>query len=291
MLTLSELLANRGLPLQEAQKIKMMRHVDDPALLVPLADMSREHFEEFQSYQSEQRLRDKKWLLSFHAWTNRQARLEGVYSVVDVRPPGTWTLTESFPCKNRQNFLAAASSWYFYVLKRDQRFQDLEGRTIIDWPDPVPTHWQISYRDKFLGCPIVEVLPDGYSSRFPGFGPLIIEYERLRSIFERPQAYRDWKLSLESTGGVYLITAENGHQYVGSASGKMGIWRRWADYARDPTGGNEVLKDLLKSSPGIETSFQFSVLRTFDIGTDRSEAVQMEEQIRRKLGNKAVVLR
>lgn len=71
---------------------------------------------------------------------------------------------------------------------------------------------------------------------------------------------------------------------------RAGIWMRWGDYAKNPAGGNVALKQLIKSSPGIETSFKFSVLRTFDIGTDRSEAVQMEEQLRRKLGSKAVAL-
>lgn len=292
MLTLSELIERRGLPLMEAQKIKMMRHVDDPGLLVPLADLSREHFEEFQSYQSALRLRDKKWLVSFHAWPGLQARLEGIYEVGVCHQRGDWQLTDSFPCRDRQRYAnEVVKKCYFYELKRDQRFSDLEGRVVIQWPDPIPTHWHISYLDKFAGCPVVEILPEGYSRNFPGFGPLIIEYEELKSIFKNPEAYRQWQSQLESVGGVYLITAENGHQYVGSASGKRGIWGRWGDYAKNPTGGNEVLKKLLKKSPGIEATFKFSVLRTFDLGTDRSEAVQMEEQLRRKLGDRTVSLR
>jgi hypothetical protein len=198
--------------------------------------------------------------------------------------------SESFPCRNRQQFLAKATKFYFYQLKRDKRFSDLEGRVIIKWPVKVLTAFAIDYKDKFNGCSILEILPEGYSTGFPGFGPLIIEYEKLKHMFMQPQAHREWKLHLESVGGVYLITAINGHQYVGSASGKGGIWKRWGDYTKNPTGGNVVLKQLLKSSPGIEASFKFSVLKTFDIGTDRSEAVQMEEQLRRKLGSKAIAL-
>lgn len=293
MLTLGELFERRGLSLvgnNGKPEFKMMRHVDDPELSEPLVDLRREHFEEYQSFQSQQRLRDKRWLLSFLSWPSHQARLQGVYQVGKCHQRGYWQPSESFPCRDRQQFITQAANYYFYDLQRDERFIDLEGRLIITWPARLVKTWHIAYRDNFQGCPVVEVLPENYSNGFPGFGPLIIGYEKLRRIFDRPLAYREWKAQLESVGGVYLITAEGGHQYVGSASGRSGIWGRWSDYARNATGENAVLKALLKRCPGIEASFKFSVLRTFDIGTARSEAVQMEEQLRRKLGDRAIAL-
>ena len=291
MLTLAELLENRGFVFDNPDSIKLMRHVnEDQNLIRPVPDLSREHFEEFQSYQKQKRLAGKSWLLSFLQWPERCALLEGVYKVEDVLPRGTHELSAHFPCRDRTDFLEKAHGYYFYQLTRDQRFSDLERRVAIQWPDPMIKHWHIEYRATFKGCQVVEVLPEDFSTEFPGFGPLILQYGKLQTLFDNPLAYRKWKDQLSSVGGVYLITADNGNQYVGSASGKNGLWGRWGDYARNPTGGNEVLKDLLRNHPGIESTFIYSVLRTFDIGISPSEAVHMEEEFRKKLGRRAALL-
>jgi len=64
---------------------------------------------------------------------------------------------------------------------------------------------------------------------------------------------------LSSVAGVYLKTdMTDGNQYVGSASGKLGIMGRWRSYAETKHGGNIRLISLLEEEP--DRYNQFSIL-------------------------------
>lgn len=282
MLTLSELLISRGLSLDPNKKeVKMMRH-EDGTLDIPLTDFSDRHFQEYQSYQEHKRL-ECDWLLSFIGWHRRQARFKGVFKVGRRIAPGERALSADFPCQGPS--VSIMKRCYFYELERDTRFEDLEGRIIIDWPGIGQ-----AYHLWFVECPVLEVLPQGYGEQFPGTYELLISYTKLRRMISDPDAYRDWEKQLSSVGGVYLITDENGFQYVGSASGRRGIWGRWSDYAAEPTGGNVALRNLLNKKPDAFLNFRYSILRTFDLDTPRNEAIRMEEHVKEKLGRRAIAL-
>jgi hypothetical protein len=282
MLTLSELLTNRGLPLDLSKKrIKMMRH-EDGTLDVPLAEFSDRHFQEYQSYQQHRRL-ECDWLVSFVGWPRRQARFKGVFKVGRRLEPGDRPLSDDFPCQGPA--VSIMRRCHFYELERVSCFEDLEGRLIIDWPG-IGQAYHLWYVD----CPIVEVLPQDYGEQFPGIQELLITYSKLRRMVSEPHAFREWKQHLSSVGGVYLITDDQGFQYVGSATGRNGIWGRWSNYAADPTGGNVALQKLLGIRPDAYRNFKFSVLRSFDIDTPRNEAIRMEERVKEKLGRRAIVL-
>ena len=72
---------------------------------------------------------------------------------------------------------------------------------------------------------------------------------------------RSWREVLRSTCGVYLLTDEEGQQYVGSAKGAEGFLGRWQSYREGRAGGN---LGLASHAVG---RFRVTVLRTFDPST------------------------
>jgi len=111
---------------------------------------------------------------------------------------------------------------YLYELTKSPGFEDLEDRVVIDWGD-APLAWAQWYQDR----EVVEVLPAGYVMDWPGYHNVRLPLADLRAIAASPSANREWVRRLSSVVGVYcLLHAKTGELYVGSASGKDGIWGR-----------------------------------------------------------------
>ena len=124
---------------------------------------------------------------------------------------------------------------------------------------------------------LIEILREPYSiTPFPGFQNVLIDFDLLKSIITQEE--KTWKTALSSVKGIYLITDKsNGKSYVGSGYGTESIWNRWGEYAKTRHGGNKKLKDLL-AIQGLDYShnFQFSVLETRNINTDKDEIIKRE---------------
>lgn len=69
------------------------------------------------------------------------------------------------------------------------------------------------------------------------------------------------------------------------AYGKGGIWGRWADYAKNPTGGNRLLKGLLSTKPDDFKHFTYSILSV--VSGDKKIVLEAETRWKRKLGTRA----
>lgn len=95
-------------------------------------------------------------------------------------------------------------------------------------------------------------------------------------------------IQLSSVSGVYvLLYRHTGKQYVGSAYGSGGIWARWRSYAKSPSGGNILLKQILEKSPSRYNQFQFSVLRVLEPSATKDEVMDQEALTKKKLGSRA----
>jgi hypothetical protein len=93
---------------------------------------------------------------------------------------------------------------------------------------------------------------------------------------------------LNSISGVYLILDKHsGKQYVGSAYGKGGIWGRWKKYTKNPSGGNELIKQHLIKKPKAYENFQFSILRVLEHSSTKDEVIAQEVRMKKKLGTRA----
>lgn len=97
-----------------------------------------------------------------------------------------------------------------------------------------------------------------------------------------------WRTNLGSVSGVYVITDEKtGQHYIGSASGGVGVYQRWSDYARSGHGGNKSLVAMLEADPRRQNDFRFTLLETLPLGTPKDAAGRREEYWKRALGSRS----
>jgi len=292
VLHIAELLRLRGM--NTDLNIKIVRHQDTR---YDVRDLQRDGiFELYQSYQGRPVFDGCSQIVSFIGLPNRKALLFGVYSVgkVGKRKAGEVPLPADFPHSKYPNFISP-NDWY-YQLNRERGFGDLEGRVVIDWGRSlrVFVQWLCRQGEGVVengNKEVVEILPAGYVTDFPGYLDVVLEYEQLVAIIKNADASRNWHTLLSAVAGVYLITdTVTGLQYVGSAYGKSGILGRWSEYAKDPTGGNAPLIKLLGGDKRYAKHLQFSILETLDKTLTRTEVILREWRYKKKLGPKAVPL-
>ncbi|HSQ97118.1 MAG TPA: GIY-YIG nuclease family protein [Rickettsiales bacterium] len=79
--------------------------------------------------------------------------------------------------------------------------------------------------------------------------------------------YQIWYEKLSQIKGIYLIYDKCDKKvYIGSASGKSGIWQRWRDYVyTEGTGNNKLLKEMLEKNGKdyMEKNLEFTLLEYF----------------------------
>lgn len=169
-----------------------------------------------------------------------------------------------------------------YKLTPVPGFEDLIGRVIIEWGKGTRS-WHQWLKDK----PVVEILPQGYVSDFPGYLEFVLCHDELVNLVDHPDANRVWHQTLSSVAAIYLITdMSTGNQYVGSAYGRGGLMSRWSQYAKNGHGGNLELRALLDADPNRSASFQYTILQTLPASATAKETVQHEALYKRKLGSK-----
>ena len=150
---------------------------------------------------------------------------------------------------------------------------NLIGRLIIDYYFDYP-HGRAVLMDSYIDyISIAEILPSKYDGiQFPGFDSINITFAQLKTIVNADN--REWRTALQSIYGIYLIVDQlTGKQYVGSAYGSGGLWKRWSDYIYSKgSGGNVGLNELLEGKPDdyAERNYKFSLLEFFStkVSTD-----------------------
>jgi hypothetical protein len=160
--------------------------------------------------------------------------------------------------------------WWEYDITLVEACKPFIGRLKLSLKRPgrVKAVYLEKYYSKLV---VTEILPTRYAGEvFCGFDNIDIEFWRLEDIIRRQQS--DWKASLESVKGVYLITdIRNGKRYVGSAYGRGGIWSRWECYTGTGHGHTDELTKII-SKRGLEyarESFHFALLEHFSTKTDK----------------------
>lgn len=258
-------------------KTKMLRHQSSQ---YDVEQLRRDGFlEAYQSVQAQDILRCK-YIVSFTGLGRTKACFAGVWEVLgqttfeDVQPP------EDFPYPR---FFEKSEDVY-YKTRQVSGYEDLIGRLIIDWGKGTRA-WHQWLKDK----PVLEILPEGHISSFPGYLDFVLNFDELRNLVNHADANRTWHLMLKSVAGIYLITdTSTGQQYVGSAYGKDGILGRWRTYVSSGGhGGNIQLKALLEQNPDQQKHFQFTILRTLPGTMTPKEVITCEQLFKRKLGSRA----
>jgi hypothetical protein len=163
-----------------------------------------------------------------------------------------------------------------YRMTLDQRFVDLEGKLFIDW-GPGKRSWiQHPHRqDK----PIIELRAEFKEDGFPGYLDFI---QPLSKIDMLPKGWID---ALKASKGIYLPTCpKTKEQYVGTATGEDGFWRRWQDYSQSGHGGNVGLKSRDSSD------YQVSILEVAGTAMTTDDILRAEYRWQAKMQSKAMGL-
>ena len=245
--------------------VKVLRHKDAKR---DLWDLVRDGtFESYQNTQSWDVFGDSRFIISFIAERHNYAKFLGVWEVTSKRRQGR-------------------GKRFLYKTRGLSGFDDLEGRLIVHWGEGARSWGQWLHRKG--NKEVNEILPPNYVMEFPGFYDFRLSYAQLAQMIRNPDSNREWLRMLSSIAGVYIILdMKSGNQYVGSAYGKGGIWARWAVYAKNPSGGNKLMKELLTRHPDRHHAFQFSVLRVLEPGSTKEQVIAQESLIKEKLGSKA----
>lgn len=270
---LVELLEHRGL--DTSKRIKMLRHQSQDYDIHAL--YKKGQIAEYQSIQGRDVLRCD-YAVSFLGLEKTRAVFIGVWRVMGSKPASEIVRDPAFLYPEMYDTVTVA-----YDMEEVEGFEDLRDRVVIDWGSSTRS-WHQWLRPKR----VIEVLPVGYASVFPGYLDFVLEFDELKKIVEHPEANRIWHTMLRAVAGVYLITdMKTGKQYVGSAYGKEGILGRWRTYVATGHGGNALLRRLVRGNLGYERNFRFTILRTLPTTLTDREVIQYERLYKSKLGSQA----
>jgi hypothetical protein len=263
--------------LDPSQKTKLVRHMDKR---FDVWQLYRDGLlETYQAYQANPIFHECRYLVVFLGDSYNRAVFTNVYEVVNHRPANTAPLPADTPFGDFDGIYH-----HFYELTPLTGFEDLRERLVIDWGlGTLSWHQWMRPKD------VVEILPPGYVTGFPGYLEVDITYRELRRIISNEAANREWHRLLAAVAGVYLIVDDKtGMQYVGSAYGDKGILGRWRSYAKQPHGGNVRLKALLdEEGADYAQNFRFSILHTLPRTDTREQVLAWETRMKKKLGSRA----
>ena len=175
---------------------------------------------------------------------------------------GEWLFAgiyRSFGCRTIKE---GRKTWYKYRTKLIENGAELEGRVIVGFKRTFRQSYCCleSFEDDLE---VLEVRRTEYNLPFPGYDKVCLTWEELYTVIDT----EEWKKPLMNRKGVYLITdMSNGKMYVGSATGRSKLWRRWKSYIETGHGGNKDLKKLSKKH--IRENFQYTILDTYTASTD-----------------------
>lgn len=282
-------------------RIKLYRHSDGIEFLQKLR--RDEKLEEYQAMQSKPYFNCDK-VIVFLGMPQNGALFEAIYDVHGCRQltPEELDITASkTPCWNDEQYhpprlLRSLQPWwhgtkYIYNLKRTDEMAELSGRLIIKFGSKA-TQTSARWLQNFDQLPLVQIRADGQQQAFPGFENVRLSFQELEAIVNHREANQDWYHALSSVAGIYAIcvTANNLSDefdkrriYIGSASGKDNLWQRWSEYVRTRHCGNKMLETLLKESPNVHLSFQFSIMQTAPLTMSKSEIVKLEDRYKENL--------
>ena len=267
---------NAGL---DPKEVKLARH--------PLSDKrikfcyDNGFFELYLRTQGKKMFKDGQYILNFVGTQGTTGRFEGCYLVKGVRSMEEITLPESFPIKPEKPPV------FYYDLEKTDIMSDYVERLLIDWGKGARSWCQNGTTEK----EIIALMPHRNAqlvSQLTDFENIRLSFDELESIVLAPDFYSEWVGALSTTYAIYLITdTKTGKQYVGSASGKDGLYGRWSNYVDTKHGGNKKIQLLLKRYPERYHKFQFSILQLLpkSLGVDKDRISKIESLWKNKLNS------
>lgn len=151
-----------------------------------------------------------------------------------------------------ESFEGVGVSPHYHELEELPGFEDL--RLAAEIPFSVEVRWKRDMGREGINYPVM--MRSACLTPFTSLANVSLMISELRAAV----VYQQGKVAL-CIPGIYLITDElSGQQYVGSASGGVGILQLWCEYIATGHGGNELLKARLTECPDAANHFRFTIL-------------------------------
>ena len=260
------------------KKVKMVRHQDNSLNFEKL--LKSNLLEEYQKYQSKDVFRECDYILVYTAFGKTHSLFYGIYRIKGKEYSENIKVSKALQsCNHPNNFKG-----FIYDLEEVHFLDDLKNRLVIDWGKSTIT-W-----DQWLNKnnkDVVSIRPKGYVKDFTGYLDVVLSFLELENIIKYKEANQTWFNKLSSIYAIYLILdTKTGNQYIGSASGKEGLWGRWKNYVDSIHGGNNSLRELIeKNGDHYKYKFQYSILHILS-ATKASKVQYYEKLYKKKLGSK-----
>jgi GIY-YIG catalytic domain len=243
-------------------KVKLIRHKDNRRRYRDVIK-DKESLLNYQKEQVKDVFKNTDYIVSFIGQERSKSLLFGIFKVGKVEK---------------------INKKFHYELTPINICNDLIDRVIVDWGNSAII-WHQWYHKNLKE--IIEILPKGYLGEFPGLTNFVLDFQELEKLTNNPDANRDWKNHLSSVNGIYMILdKKTGNQYIGSASGKQGIWQRWTEYSKNKHGDNTKLIELCMSSMNYHKNFQYTVLQSLPSNLTSKEVVEIEKLYKEKFGTR-----
>lgn len=228
-------------------------------------------FKEWQSEQSDSKMKNVDYFVVFLAEEGCECRFIGVY-------------------KNYGPKRATGNGVSEYAIEEVEGFEGLKDKVVIDWGKGTLSwmqNWQLTKNVRRID----QVNTGDDIPYFIRYEDVILSFSQLQKVVED----KEWKSKLESLNCVYMILdKETGKQYVGVTYKDMkpgiknGILGRWTEYAKTGHGNNKLLVALL-AEKGInyaDQNFQWTILETLSLNVTPKVAIDRESLYKKKFGTR-----
>ena len=228
-------------------------------------------FKEWQSEQSDSKMKNVDYLVVFLAEEGCECRFIGVY-------------------RNYGPKRATGNGVSEYAIEEVEGFEGLKDKVVIDWGKGTLS-WMQNWQSTKNVRRIDQVNTGDDIPYFIRYEDVILSFSQLQKVVED----KEWKSKLESLNCVYMILdKETGKQYVGVTYKDMkpgiknGILGRWTEYAKTGHGNNKLLVALLaeKGISYAEQNFQWTILETLPLNVTPKVAIDRESLYKKKFGTR-----
>lgn len=228
-------------------------------------------FKEWQSEQSDSKMKNVDYLVVFLAEEGCECRFIGVY-------------------RNYGPKRATGNGVSEYAIEEVEGFEGLKDKVVIDWGKGTLS-WMQNWQSTKNVRRIDQVYTGDDIPYFIRYEDVILSFSQLQKVVED----KEWKSKLESLNCVYMILdKETGKQYVGVTYKDMkpgiknGILGRWTEYAKTGHGNNKLLVALLaeKGISYADQNFQWTILETLPLNVTPKVAIDRESLYKKKFGTR-----
>ena len=228
-------------------------------------------FKEWQSEQSDSKMKNVDYLVVFLAEEGCECRFIGVY-------------------RNYGPKRATGNGVSEYAIEEIEGFEGLKDKVVIDWGKGTLS-WMQNWQSTKNVRRIDQVNTGDDIPYFIRYEDVILSFSQLQKVVED----KEWKSKLESLNCVYMILdKETGKQYVGVTYKDMkpgiknGILGRWTEYAKTGHGNNKLLVALLaeKGISYADQNFQWTILETLPLNVTPKVAIDRESLYKKKFGTR-----